>query len=282
MHLHKTKPASTLFITMIPNGVSMETIDEVFKAEPGYFAFRTVRQMVFIDYNTTYAATAAMRKLQNHKFPGFESSRGIAIDYGTIPLSPHNPGFLIYPAFLPDKDPTSKRNKQYERQSKDAQKQARESSLTKVRCVICGTRCLKLANNSAIKDLPKRKTDGSFVIDEAKQLRDLRVCKGESKMIKRPKGKEKQYRLNCTACDVCLGYRPVPLDTPTKYLYVLSGAVSDADKETLLSSASAPTAPPAAPPAAPAAAAPPPAAAVPPAPHAPVSMGSVATSSGTA
>jgi hypothetical protein len=84
--LTKTKPAPTLFITMIPNGLSMEAIDTVFKAEPGYFAFRTVRQMVFIDYNTTYAATAAMRKLQDHKFPGFESSRGIAIDYGTVLL----------------------------------------------------------------------------------------------------------------------------------------------------------------------------------------------------
>ena len=48
----RTKPSSTLFVTMIPSNVSMVDVEAVFKDEPGYFAFRTVRQMVFIDFNS--------------------------------------------------------------------------------------------------------------------------------------------------------------------------------------------------------------------------------------
>ena len=45
-------------------------------------------------------------------------------------------------------------------------------------------------------------------------------------MIKREKGMEKQYRLNCTSCNVAVAYRPAPAGQPTKYLYVLPDAVA--------------------------------------------------------
>jgi hypothetical protein len=63
-------------------------------------------------------------------------------------------------------------------------------------------------------------------VEESRYLRELNLCKGETKILKRTKGIEKQYRLSCTNCDIAIAYRPVPPSVPTKYLYVLKGSVS--------------------------------------------------------
>jgi hypothetical protein len=63
-------------------------------------------------------------------------------------------------------------------------------------------------------------------VEESRYIKELNLCKGEVKLIKRTKGVEKQYRLNCTNCDIAIAYRPVPPELATKYLYVLQDAVS--------------------------------------------------------
>lgn len=64
----KTKQSRTLFITMvldilmliidlliicvqIPHSVGLEEVEDLFKPEPGFIAFRTVRRMAFIDFD---------------------------------------------------------------------------------------------------------------------------------------------------------------------------------------------------------------------------------------
>ena len=64
-------------------------------------------------------------------------------------------------------------------------------------------------------------------MEESRYLRELNLCKGETKILKRAKGIEKQYRLACTNCDITIAYRPVPPNVATKYLYVLPKSVSE-------------------------------------------------------
>ena len=89
------------------------------------------------------------------------------------------------------------------------------------------------------------------MVEEAKHIADLRVCKAAVKLVRREKGTEKQHRFSCTQvptqfarsrffltmrvccrlqCGVLLFYRPQPLEMPTKYLYVLPGALSATKK----------------------------------------------------
>ena len=98
-----------------------------------------------------------MRKYQGYIFPG-HNSKGLAIDF--------------------DKDPTSKRNREYEKQRMKQEYAELEKGLTAYFCQICGTKCLNIAQYKKLTSLPKRSTDKSLVVDEALYLRDLRVIKG--------------------------------------------------------------------------------------------------------
>ena len=60
-----------------------------------------------------------------------------------------------------------------------------------------------------LDQMPQRSTDHSYCVDEVKYLRNVNVVKGELKLVKREKGIEKQYPLNCTLCDVTVAYRCV-------------------------------------------------------------------------
>eukprot|EP00270_Netrium_digitus_P013258 TRINITY_DN4379_c0_g1_i2.p2 TRINITY_DN4379_c0_g1~~TRINITY_DN4379_c0_g1_i2.p2 ORF type:complete len:126 (+),score=26.29 TRINITY_DN4379_c0_g1_i2:101-478(+) len=76
-----------------------------------------------------------------------------------------------------------------------------------------------------IQEMPERKTDGSRVVDAAKDLVYLMCVKGGTKLLKREKGLEKQFRYNCELCDVCVAYRPVPYEKETKYIYIFPEGV---------------------------------------------------------
>jgi hypothetical protein len=63
----KTNASPTLFVTNIPNGVGAAEIEAVFRSDPGFQRIRTVRRMVFVDYNGDQFATSAMQRHQNTK-----------------------------------------------------------------------------------------------------------------------------------------------------------------------------------------------------------------------
>ncbi len=92
----KNNPCSTLFVTQIPRRVTQSMVTKLFERESGFIGSRNVRNIYFIDFVTIPVASAAMRKYQGYKFPGFENRPGICIDY--------------------DKDPADKRSKQVEKQ----------------------------------------------------------------------------------------------------------------------------------------------------------------------
>ena len=124
-----------------------------------------------------------------------------------------------------DKDDRTKRSRAYEQQREHEQRAAAERFLTPYACAVCGTRAFKIGLCKRLAELPKRKTDGATAVDEARLLVDLRVTVGAAKLIKRAGGVERQHRLCCTKCDVPLCYRSLPADQPSKYTYVLPGAV---------------------------------------------------------
>ena len=149
----------------------MKAVADLFEKEPGFLAFRTVRRMVFVDFNTAQSATLAMRKHQNTRLRPSDA-RGIAIDF--------------------DKDKREKRNRNFEQVNRThLDRQERERQMTRYSCVLCGCTALKLAQPARLEKLPKRKTDGSIVVDEEKHLRDLGLYEGEAKRIKREKGIER-------------------------------------------------------------------------------------------
>jgi hypothetical protein len=178
--------------------------------------------MVFVDFKSVVQATNAMRKCQGHVFEG--CTKGIAIDY--------------------DKDPKSKRNRNYENQRKVEIKADLSRFQTKYSCAICGTRCLTLGkgpdtSNTVLEKLPKRST-GDTVVDEAKFIADVRVSRGPAKIVKRPKGNEKQYRLNCTQCGICICYRPKPMEQENKYMYILPDALKPEGGQSPVAAVAAP------------------------------------------
>ncbi len=73
---------SVLFRSFVLN-CSPKPLKELFKSDPGFFAFRTVRHMGFVDYATISDATFSMRKHQGHRFR--DHLEGILIDYDKDP-----------------------------------------------------------------------------------------------------------------------------------------------------------------------------------------------------
>jgi len=77
--------------------------------------------------------------------------------------------------------------------------------LTVYYCLYCGQNALIL--DCALESLPKRKTDGSAVIEAKTHMYKLTLDKGEHKLIKRSGGLERQYRLNCSKCELPIAYQ---------------------------------------------------------------------------
>ena len=225
----RTKPSKTLFIASAPPEADLREIEALFSSQPGFLRYRTHRRMGFSDFMTCvvngtasciicllinycndlsrseFHSASAMRSLQGKVVGGFP----LKIDY--------------------DKDPESKKAVVVERQQVDEELKRHLATADPYFCALCSTCCLHLSNVCSLATLPIRGTDGSSVVDEATQLRRLAVVRGPPRTIRREKGVERQFPVHCPSCDVPIGYRPAPLDAPSRFLYVHSGALK-ADK----------------------------------------------------
>ena len=90
-----------------------------------------------------------------------------------------------------------------------------------------------------MSSLPKRCTDGAFCVDEVQRLRGVALSRGEHKRVRREKGVERQYRLDCAGCGAAVAYRPKPFDESTRFLYVEKDAVVAGEREAELGAAKA-------------------------------------------
>jgi len=87
-------------------------------------------------------------------------------------------------------------------------------------CMCCGESVLILGPGVQLSSLPKRKTDGAYVLEQGVTVFKLKSSEGATKLLRRAKGFERQYRLNCWNCGVPIAYRCD--ETEATLTYVLS------------------------------------------------------------
>ena len=82
-------------------------------------------------------------------------------------------------------------------------------------CAACAA--FALITDAPLEVAPRRKTDGAAVMDEGKATFRRAMVAGDTKLIRRDAGVERQYRLNCKHCALPLAYRTAPIDAPAKF-----------------------------------------------------------------
>ena len=95
-------------------------------------------------------------------------------------------------------------------------------------CMCCGESALILGDGgAALTTLPRRKTDGAYVLDSGETVFKLHASAGETKVIRREKGYERQHRLNCWSCGVFVAYTSSEAAPVTYVLPDALGAQAD-------------------------------------------------------
>lgn len=90
-------------------------------------------------------------------------------------------------------------------------------------CMCCGESVLILGPGIELNSLPRRKTDCAYVLEKGTTVFKLKSKPGQTKLLRRPKGFERQYRLNCWNCNVPIAYKCEDSDS-AKLTYVLFDA----------------------------------------------------------
>jgi len=93
-------------------------------------------------------------------------------------------------------------------------------------CLYCGTRAMVI--DADLSKLPKRNTDGAHVIVGENHTYRLLLQKGEHKLIKRAAGYERQFRMNCSKCDLPITYQNEREDAPN--VFVIPNSLSSQPK----------------------------------------------------
>lgn len=192
----RTKANSTLFVAGAsfggdaaaapPKASRAALLEKLLTEQPGFVGCREVRGSCFLDFESVKYATSAMLRLQGRRlFPGHQ---GLAVDY--------------------DKDSGVARKRKAEKEA-STQRQHQQASSGDYFCGACGTKALR-THGVLLSSLPCRSTDGASVVEEGSQLGELLLGGGaEPTLIRRERGIERQYQLNCRSCGLLLGYRSV-------------------------------------------------------------------------
>ncbi|GAB5355231.1 hypothetical protein AAMO2058_000188000 [Amorphochlora amoebiformis] len=113
--------------------------------------------------------------------------------------------------------------KKWEKNYTSEESDIKEEGLNVCYC-ICGQYSMIL--DVSLDKLPKRKSDGSLVVNEKKRVCKRNMVEGQTKLIRRKGGLERQYRFSCKQCGLFLCYRSVPGSQSGKYTYVVKGALT--------------------------------------------------------
>ena len=99
-----------------------------------------------------------------------------------------------------------------------------EEQLNVCYCLCCGESVLILGPSISLTSLPTRRTDGAYVLERGTTIYKLNSVPGESKILRREKGYEKQHRINCWNCKIPIGYACEAGEKPN-LTYVLPDAL---------------------------------------------------------
>lgn len=100
----------------------------------------------------------------------------------------------------------------------------KDADLNVFYCLCCGESVLILGPGVELTALPRRKTDGAYALERPGTVFKLNTKEGETKLLRREKGYERQYRFNCWNCDVQVGYRCEP-EKEARLTYILHDAL---------------------------------------------------------
>lgn len=93
-------------------------------------------------------------------------------------------------------------------------------------CTACWQLALSL--DTRLDSFPQRKTDQATVVPQ-QRVKQTRLKEGGTKTLKRAKGAERQYRLNCPGCSLWIAYTSQPDPQPTDaFLYVVNKSLAQA------------------------------------------------------
>ena len=98
------------------------------------------------------------------------------------------------------------------------------SDLTVYYCMACGESNLIVGPGVVLTALPKRKTDGAHVLEKGSTVFKLKTVAFETKLLRREKGYERQFRFSCWNCKVPIGYTCEEGDD-AKLSYILPDAL---------------------------------------------------------
>ncbi len=98
------------------------------------------------------------------------------------------------------------------------------SDLSVYYCMCCGESNLIVGPGVLLTALPQRKTDGAYVLEKGTTIFKLKTVGFETKLLRREKGFERQFRFNCWNCKVCIGYTCEEGDD-AKLSYILPDAL---------------------------------------------------------
>lgn len=123
------------------------------------------------------------------------------------------------------------------------------SSSTKLHVYYCLCSEFILVIDHDLQQLPRRETDSSYVVSNAGRTFKLTVEKGETVILRREEGYEKQYRLICprkfstdsahwwrkcrsnarflAGCNLLIGYETTAERRKGPYTYILDGALTE-------------------------------------------------------
>ena len=99
-----------------------------------------------------------------------------------------------------------------------------DAALTVQFCMCCGEQVLILGPETNLADVPRRRTDGSLVLEKDKAEYKLQTKDKGVRVIKRAGGYERQYRLGCWNCGVFIAYRASDSESSAQFTYLLPDA----------------------------------------------------------
>ncbi|KAG1451679.1 hypothetical protein G6F56_008020 [Rhizopus delemar] len=84
-----------------------------------------------------------------------------------------------------------------------------------------------LVIDTDLRQLPKRRTDNSFIVSNTQRTYKLSAEAGDCVLLKRRDGYEKQYRYHCPRCDLAIAYEMNEHRKSGPFSYIFEGALTD-------------------------------------------------------
>lgn len=81
--------------------------------------------------------------------------------------------------------------------------------------------------DTSIECLPRRQTDGAYIVPQKTRAAKFNVKDGETVLVKRNDAFEKQFRAICPRCHLWVVYTSTQPRLAAEYVYIVDGAVAE-------------------------------------------------------